>query len=111
LSLFFCACQRSSKLSAIWERLPLQQENDEGGDSRLIGSFAENLSQPELSARELDILKLVAEGKSNKEIGSTLGITEGTVKTHVKNLLHKLHVPGRTAAIREAVRRGFVHMK
>ena len=72
--------------------------------------LAENISHAKLSARELEILKLVADGQSNKEIGNQLGITEGTVKTHVKSVLSKLRVPGRTAAIKEAVRRGLVHL-
>jgi len=54
---------------------------------RIGQKLVENMNRPVLSARELDIIKLVAEGKSNKEIGDRLGITEGTVKTHVKSLL------------------------
>ncbi len=68
------------------------------------------MSRPELSVRELDVLKLLAEGKSNKIIGDQLGIAEGTVKTHVKSLLNKLAVPGRTAAVREAVHLGLVRL-
>jgi two-component system, NarL family, response regulator len=75
---------------------------------RISQKLVENMNRPILSGRELDIIKLVAEGKSNKEIGDRLKITEGTVKTHVKSLLKKLQVPGRTAAVREAVHRGLV---
>ena len=71
--------------------------------------LAENISHPKLSVREMEILKLVADGQSNKEIGNELGITEETVKTHVKSVLNKLRVPGRTAAIKEAIHRGLVH--
>ncbi|HXI70273.1 MAG TPA: response regulator transcription factor [Verrucomicrobiae bacterium] len=77
---------------------------------RIGQKLVENMSRPVLSARELDILKLVAEGKSNKDIGDQLGIAEGTVKTHVKSLLKKLQAPGRTAAVREAVHRGLVQL-
>jgi two-component system NarL family response regulator len=77
---------------------------------RIGQKLVENMNRPVLSVRELDILKLIAEGKSNKAIGDNLGITEGTVKTHVKNLLKKLPAPGRTAAVREAVHRGLVHL-
>jgi two-component system NarL family response regulator len=77
---------------------------------RIGQKLVENMSRPVLSARELDILKLVAEGKSNKDIGDQLGIAEGTVKTHVKSLLIKLQVPGRTAAVREAVHLGLVRL-
>jgi len=72
--------------------------------------LVENMSRPVLTAREMDILKLIAEGKSNKVIADNLGITEGTVKTHVKSLLGKLQAPGRTAAVKEAVHRGLVHL-
>ena len=77
---------------------------------RIGQKLVENMSRPVLSAREMDILKLVAEGKSNKGIGDQLGIAEGTVKTHVKSLLSKLKAPGRTAAVREAVHRGLVRL-
>jgi two-component system NarL family response regulator len=77
---------------------------------RIGQKLVENMSRPVLSTRELDILKLVAEGKSNKAIGDQLGIAEGTVKTHVKSLLKKLQAPGRTAAVREAVHLGLVRL-
>lgn len=77
---------------------------------RIGQKLVDIMNHPVLSARELDILKLVADGKSNKVIGDQLGITEGTVKSHVKSLLNKLKVPGRTAAVREAVHRGLVHL-
>lgn len=77
---------------------------------RIGQKLVENMNRPVLSGRELDIIKLVAEGKSNKEIGDRLGITEGTVKTHVKSLLKKLKAPGRTAAVKEAVHLGLVRL-
>ena len=77
---------------------------------RIGQKLLENMNHPVLSGRELDIIRLVAEGRSNKEIGSHLGITEGTVKTHVKSLLKKLKAPGRTAAVKEAVHRGLVQL-
>jgi two-component system NarL family response regulator len=72
--------------------------------------LAENMSHRTLSKREMEILKLIADGLSNKEIGNQLGITEGTVKTHTKSVLSKLHAPGRTAAVKEAIHRGLVHL-
>ena len=77
---------------------------------RIGQKLVENMGRPALSARELDVLKLVSEGESNKIIGDQLGITEGTVKTHVKGLLSKLKAPGRTAAVREAVHLGLVRL-
>ncbi|MCH1626047.1 response regulator [Ferdinandcohnia quinoae] len=58
----------------------------------------------ELTKRELDVLKEIAKGKSNKEIASALFITEKTVKTHVSNLLSKLELTDRTQAALFAVR-------
>ncbi|NRD77563.1 response regulator transcription factor [Bacillus sp. BRMEA1] len=58
----------------------------------------------ELTKRELDVLKEIAKGKSNKEIASALFITEKTVKTHVSNLLGKLELADRTQAALYAVR-------
>ena len=77
---------------------------------RIGQKLAENMNHPTLSRREMEILKLIADGRSNKEIGNQLGITEGTVKTHVKSVLSKLHAPGRTAAVKEAIHRGLVHL-
>jgi two-component system, NarL family, response regulator len=78
--------------------------------ARISQKLIEKMNRPELTQREIEILKLVAEGKSNKAIGDHLGITEGTVKTHVKSVLSKLKAPGRTAAVKEAVHRGLVHL-
>lgn len=60
------------------------------------------------TAREREVLQLIAAGLSNKEIGRRLGIGEGTVKTHVKSILGKLGESTRTAAIAEARRRGLL---
>ena len=62
----------------------------------------------QLSDRETEVLTLIAKGHSNKEIGSALGITEGTVKIHVTNLLAKLDVTARTEAIFVAVQQGII---
>ena len=77
---------------------------------RISQKLVEKMNHPELTEREVEILRLIADGESNKAIGDKLGITEGTVKTHVKGLLKKLHVPGRTAAVREAARQGLIQM-
>jgi len=78
--------------------------------ARIVQKVAEGMRKPELSPREVEVLQWVAAGKSNKEIGAQLFIAEGTVKTHVKNVLEKLNVVGRTAAIREGVHRGLVRL-
>lgn len=61
-----------------------------------------------LTERETDVLRLLAQGQSNKEIGRALHITEQTVKTHVSHVLNKLGVPSRTQAALYAIRIGLV---
>ncbi|MDQ5978356.1 MAG: hypothetical protein QG602_1330 [Verrucomicrobiota bacterium] len=61
-----------------------------------------------LSERETEVLGLIAKGRSNKEIGAILGVTEGTVKIHVTNILSKLDVTARTEALVVAVQRGII---
>ena len=64
-----------------------------------------------LSPREMEILTLVAKGKSNKEIGAELAISEGTVRVHTSNLLSKLRCSGRAQAVSEAIRRGIIEVE
>jgi two-component system, NarL family, nitrate/nitrite response regulator NarL len=59
----------------------------------------------ELTPREVEVLRLVADGLSNKEIGARLAVTEGTVKNHVHNVLEKLHLQNRAQAAAYVVRR------
>ena len=61
-----------------------------------------------LSQREVEVLRLLALGKSNREIGDELVITEGTVRRHVSNVYDKIGVSNRTEATRYALREGLV---
>ena len=72
--------------------------------------LAERMGGPQLTSRELDVLKLIVAGNSNKEIGNHLNISEATVKTHINNLLSKLGVSDRTQAATTALQRGIVHL-
>jgi len=63
-----------------------------------------------LSAREIEVLKQIAEGKSNKEIAALLFISEGTVKTHVLSIHEKLAVSDRTGAVVTAIKRGILRV-
>jgi NarL family two-component system response regulator LiaR len=80
--------------------------------TRLMQEFstphsAEN-ALDQLTEREMEVLRLIAQGKSNKEIADTLVISEKTVKTHVSNLLSKLHLADRTQAAIYAFRQRLV---
>ncbi len=68
-------------------------------------SAQEQLPAPVLTARELEVLRLVARGMSNKEVADELFISENTVKNHVRNILEKLHLHSRMEAVMYAVRR------
>jgi DNA-binding NarL/FixJ family response regulator len=72
--------------------------------------LAERMFRTELSSREMDVLKLIVRGKSNKEIGSDLGVAEGTVKIHINNILSKLGVSDRTQAATYALQHGIIHL-
>ena len=70
--------------------------------------LVEAVARPELSKRELDVLRYIAIGKSNKEIGVVLYISELTVKGHVRSILEKLGAKGRSEAVAIAVKRGLI---
>jgi two-component system NarL family response regulator len=72
--------------------------------------LAERMTRSELTSREIEVLKLIAEGRSNKEIGTALGITEITVKIHVGHMLAKLQASDRTKAVTTALQRGILQL-
>ena len=76
--------------------------------ARLMREVKAPESPETLTERETEVLRLLAQGKANKEIAQALGIGEKTVKTHVSNILAKLGVPSRTQAALYAVRIGLV---
>jgi DNA-binding NarL/FixJ family response regulator len=87
------------------------------GESALAPSVAARLlgrmrapDQEALSAREIEVLSLVAEGASNREIGRQLQISEATVKSHLVHIYGKLGVPDRTSAVTTALRLGILHL-
>jgi len=73
--------------------------------------LAERMGTEDLTQRELDVLEQIVSGKSNKEIGTELDISEATVKTHINSLLSKLGVTDRTQAATAAIRRGIVPLE
>jgi two-component system, NarL family, response regulator len=73
--------------------------------------LAEGVTRVQLTPREIAALRLMADGKANKEIASELSISERTVKTHLGHLFEKLGVTSRTEAIKVATRRGLVRLE
>jgi DNA-binding NarL/FixJ family response regulator len=74
----------------------------------IAAELAEHVTDDALSAREIDVLRRVAKGTSNKIIGSQLSVSEATVKAHMKSILAKLGAHDRTHAVTIAMRRGFL---
>ena len=82
--------------------------------SKLLDRFSElsrrTPSGEELSARELEILCLMAKGSANKEISAELSIAQSTVKTHITNIFQKLGVNDRTEAVTQAIKKGIIRL-
>jgi two-component system NarL family response regulator len=76
----------------------------------VVAKLAAGMSNEPLTGRELEVLALLARGKSNKEIGKNLYIGETTVKSHLRSIFTKLNVLSRTEAITVASRRGLVQL-
>ena len=76
----------------------------------LVEKLAAGMSSEALTSRELEVLTLLARGKSNKELGANLCISETTVKAHLRSVFSKLNVLSRTEAIAAASRRGLIQL-
>jgi DNA-binding NarL/FixJ family response regulator len=85
-----------------------------GGGKRIppevAAQLAEHAGDEALSAREIDVLRLIAGGNANKQIADQLSITEETVKGHVKNILAKLSANDRTHAVTIGLKRGIIEL-
>src|SRR5437879_295641 len=77
----------------------------------VAAKLATRIGGPDLTSRELEVLNLMVAGNSNKEIGTALGVSEGTIKAHVNRVLEKLGVSGRTEATAVALKRGIVRLE
>src|SRR6267378_6827402 len=78
--------------------------------SQLAAQLAEHMSDEALTTREIEVLRQIAEGNRNRDIGEKLFITEETVKVHIKHIMEKLGASDRTQAIAIAIRRGIIHL-
>jgi two-component system NarL family response regulator len=78
--------------------------------AKVAAKLVAHVTNIRLTRRELAVLRLLAAGNSNREIGEALGISDGTVKIHVTHLFSKLGVASRTEAITTALRRGLVRI-
>jgi two-component system NarL family response regulator len=85
--------------------------------SKLVSEFAamskradERAMRPNLTAREIEVLRLASDGLTNRQIGRRLGISENTVKNHIRNILEKLHLHSRMEAVLYAVREDLIDL-
>jgi DNA-binding NarL/FixJ family response regulator len=76
----------------------------------VASQLADHVAEDRLSPREVQVLRLIAEGKANKMIASDLAIAEETVKGHIKNILSKLGASDRTHAVTIALKRGIIEI-
>ena len=95
------------------ELIPIIREVHAGGGPippEVGRKLADRIQQTALTAREMEVLRLVAKGMRNKEVAASLHISEDTVQGHVKNILWKLRAQDRTEAVSIGIRRGIVHI-
>lgn len=78
--------------------------------SEIAAQIAEHVTDNALTPREVDVLRLIAKGNSNKEVAALLLLTEDTVKAHVRNILTKLEANDRTHAVTIALKRGIIDL-
>jgi DNA-binding NarL/FixJ family response regulator len=107
---------RGSLLKDVFfEELEAAIRNVHTGSRHIPAAIAERLVErmagSDLTSREMEVLELIVQGQSNKEIGSSLNISEATVKSHINNILSKLGVTDRTQAATTALQRGLVHLR
>jgi len=107
-----CACLlKDSPAEEIIDTLRKVYNGDKSLPPLIANRLRERRRREELSDREMDVLRCLVKGHSNREIAAHLYISEDTVKTHLKNLFAKLGVQDRTGAVIAAVRHGIVHLE
>jgi DNA-binding NarL/FixJ family response regulator len=78
--------------------------------AEVAAEIAEHATNDALTPREVDVLRLLAKGNANKEIGAQLSLTEETVKSHIRSILAKLGANDRTHALAIGLKRGIIHL-
>lgn len=101
---------KSMDLTRLLEAIRAVHAGEKYLPAELALRMSERALSP-LSERETEVLGLVSKGLSNKEIGSALGVTEGTVKLHITNIFSKLEVNSRTEALVVGVQRGIIDIE
>jgi DNA-binding NarL/FixJ family response regulator len=101
---------KSSPPEELVETIRHVHEGKKGIPSHIAAHLAEHVSDEDLTGREVEVLRHVAEGNRNRDIAEKLFISEETVKVHVKHIMDKLGAADRTQAVAIAVRRGIIQL-
>ncbi|MFY7873854.1 MAG: response regulator [Pirellula sp.] len=101
---------KDSPRRVIWDAIRQVAAGKRVIDESVLPALTQTMSKSPLTKREIEVLRLMASGCGNKEIGVQLSITEGTAKTHVFAIMEKLGASGRTEAVVIAARRGILEL-
>ena len=101
---------KDAPLSELLEAIRAVHAGQKRIPLEVAAKLSNRINRPELTARELEVLRLVVAGQSNKEIGTALTISEGTVRAHINNILYKMDASDRTQAATLAIKRGLVRL-
>jgi DNA-binding NarL/FixJ family response regulator len=101
---------KSTPPTELLQAIRLVHQGKKRIPSEIAAQMAEYVADDELTAREIEVLRLVAEGNGNRAIAERLFISEETVKAHLKHVMGKLDARDRTQAVTIAVRRGFIQL-
>ena len=101
---------KSSPPEELVQTIPHVHAGKKGIPAQIATHLAEHMSDEDLTEREVEVLRHVAEGRRNRDIAEKLFISEETVKVHVKHIMDKLGASDRTQAVAIAVRRGIIQL-
>lgn len=101
---------KGSKLEELLSAIRTVHQGQPFIPAQIGAKLSRRMTRPELSDRELEVLRLMAKGKTNPQISAELNISESTVRFHINHILSKLNVNDRTQAVITAVNRGIVEL-